>query len=107
MYRVVSADSVQVHPVPGKGRDDLYFPLQALLAKLPQVVVHGIPTIQRCVINRKKDDRFELFAEGTNLRVRCCFVLCACFTGIYMIGTLPCQKNSKTPNDLAFAGCHG
>ena len=56
---------------PAKGRSDVGFPLQALLTRLPEVVVHGIPTVQRAVINRQTDGRFQLFAEGTDLRVSC------------------------------------
>ena len=67
---VVSKDRLQVRATPAKGRADIGFPLQALLTRLPEVVVHGIPTVQRAVINRQTDGRFQLFAEGTDLRVR-------------------------------------
>ncbi len=67
---VVAKDRLQVRASPAKGRSDVGFPLQALLTRLPEVVVHGIPTVQRAVINRQTDGHFELFAEGTDLRVR-------------------------------------
>ena len=66
---MVSKDRLSVRASPAKGRSDLGFPLQALLTRLPEVVVHGIPTVQRAVINRQPDGRFQLFAEGTDLRV--------------------------------------
>lgn len=44
--------------------------LQALLAELPKVVVAGIASISRAVMNRAKDGSLQLFAEGTDLRVR-------------------------------------
>ena len=69
LCRVVSRDRLQVRASPAKGRSDVGFPLQALLTRLPEVVVHGIPTVQRAVINRQADGRFQLFAEGTDLRV--------------------------------------
>ena len=68
-FRVVARDCIEVYPPSSKGRPDLYFPLHVLLSRLPEVPVHGIPTIQRCVINRQKNGRFQLFAEGVNLRV--------------------------------------
>ena len=67
---MVARDRIEVYPPSSKGRDDLYFPLHALLARLPEVPVHGIPTIQRAVINRQKGGRFQLFAEGTEMGVR-------------------------------------
>ena len=67
---VVSRDRLQVRASPAKGRADIGFPLQSLLTRLPEVVVHGIPTVQRAVINRQTDGRFQLYAEGTDLRVR-------------------------------------
>ena len=70
--RVVARDRIRVYPASVKGRSDLYFPLHALLARLPEVPVHGIPTIQRAVINRQTAGTYQLFAEGTDLRVREC-----------------------------------
>lgn len=67
--RVVARDRIEVYPPSSKNRSDLYFPLHVLLSRLPEVPVHGIPTIQRCVINRQKNGCFQLFAEGVNLRV--------------------------------------
>ena len=66
---MVARDRIEVYPASVKGRTDLYFPLHALLAKLPEVPVHGIHSIQRAVINRQKGGTYQLFAEGTDLRV--------------------------------------
>lgn len=69
---MVARDRIEVYPASVKGRSDLFFPLHALLARLPEVPVHGIPTIQRAVINRQTAGTYQLFAEGTDLRVREC-----------------------------------
>lgn len=92
--RVVARDRIEVYPPSSKNRSDLYFPLHVLLSRLPEVPVHGIPTIQRCVINRQKNGCFQLFAEGVNLRVcpgsqntcygmhEVCRIRC-CMTGLF------------------------
>ena len=43
---------------------------QALMAQLPAVVVAGIPSISRAVMNRAKGGELQLFAEGFDFRVR-------------------------------------
>lgn len=48
---------------------------QGLMTQLPGVVVAGIPSITRAVMNRAKDGSLQLFAEGLDLRVS---ALCRC-----------------------------
>jgi DNA-directed RNA polymerase III subunit RPC1 len=48
-------------------REKTYFSLQELKTKLPYVIVHGIPSIERAVITRDKDN-YKLLVEGTGLR---------------------------------------
>lgn len=44
--------------------------MQALMTQLPAVVVSGIPSISRAVMNRAKGGELQLFAEGFDFRVR-------------------------------------
>ena len=47
----------------------MFFCIQQLKRVLPKVVVSGVPTITRVVINKKqKSNEYYLLAEGTNLR---------------------------------------
>jgi DNA-directed RNA polymerase III subunit RPC1 len=47
----------------------MFFCIQHLKRVLPKVVVSGVPTISRVVINKKpKTSELNLLAEGTNLR---------------------------------------
>ncbi|XP_010265589.1 PREDICTED: DNA-directed RNA polymerase III subunit 1 [Nelumbo nucifera] len=48
-------------------RSKLHFELHNLKAVLPQVIVKGISTVQRAVINKSKDGKYNLLVEGTNL----------------------------------------
>ena len=41
------------------------------MTQLPAVVVSGIPSISRAVMNRAKGGELQLFAEGFDFRVRC------------------------------------
>lgn len=36
----------------------------------PQVIVMGIPTVERAVITKDKGDKYSLLVEGTNVQVR-------------------------------------
>lgn len=47
-------------------RDKMYFVMQTLKQMLPNVIVKGIPTINRAVINKKQNDesKHELIVEG-------------------------------------------
>ncbi|KAK9462027.1 uncharacterized protein V1516DRAFT_685057 [Lipomyces oligophaga] len=47
---------------------DMFYRLQSLLRALPKIVVHGIPSISRAIININKDGEKELLAEGYGLR---------------------------------------
>lgn len=50
-------------------KSKLYFDLHSLKNRLPTVVVKGIGTIERAVINKKKEqDKFNLLVEGTGLQ---------------------------------------
>lgn len=60
---------VVVYPA-DESRQGLLFALEALLAVLPRVIVMGIPSVERAVINKEKDGRHQLLVEGTNLQVR-------------------------------------
>ena len=53
-----------------KSREQMYFVMQTLKQMLPLVIVKGIPTINRAVINKKQGDesKLELLVEGYGLR---------------------------------------
>eukprot|EP00301_Raphidiophrys_heterophryoidea_P004750 c12041_g1_i1.p1 GENE.c12041_g1_i1~~c12041_g1_i1.p1 ORF type:complete len:1414 (+),score=363.96 c12041_g1_i1:42-4244(+) len=60
-------DKIKVIPVI-KTREKLLFELHALRSALPTVVVAGIPSVDRAVIHKKKDNvSYELLVEGSNL----------------------------------------
>ena len=49
-------DEVEVHPpADEKGKVPLLFQLESLMQKLPEVIVQGIPTIERAIVNKVKD----------------------------------------------------
>ncbi|OVA18215.1 RNA polymerase [Macleaya cordata] len=48
-------------------RSKLHFELHSLKSMLPKVIVKGIPTVERAVINKDKG-KYNLLVEGTNLR---------------------------------------
>lgn len=52
------------------GRDRMYFVMQTLKKMLPSVIVKGISTINRAVINQKQGDesKYELLVEGYGLK---------------------------------------
>jgi hypothetical protein len=47
----------------------LFFWLLACLRGCLQVIVMGIPTVERAVINKNKDNSYNLLVEGTGLQV--------------------------------------
>ncbi len=51
-----------------ENRQELLFNLEHLLHVLPKVIVMGISTVERAVINKEKDGRFNLLVEGTNMQ---------------------------------------
>nr|XP_043636621.1 DNA-directed RNA polymerase III subunit 1-like [Erigeron canadensis] len=64
---VLDARKLQIKPV--YDRNKLSFDLHWLRNRLPTVVVKGIGTIERAVINKKKEqDKFNLLVEGTGLQ---------------------------------------
>ena len=52
-----------------ENRQELVFNLEHLLQVLPKVIVMGIPTVERAVINKEKDGKYNLLVEGTNMQV--------------------------------------
>eukprot|EP00850_Spirogloea_muscicola_P023482 SM000360S13676 [mRNA] locus=s360:20430:29808:- [translate_table: standard] len=52
---------------PEADRTKLYFSLHFLRNALPRVIVKGIPTVERAVINDLSNGRYNLLVEGTNL----------------------------------------
>ncbi|WOL00292.1 DNA-directed RNA polymerase III subunit 1 [Canna indica] len=58
-------DKLKISP-PDADRKKLQFELHTLKGMLPKVIVKGIPTVQRVVINEKQG-KFQLLVEGTNL----------------------------------------
>lgn len=65
-------DTLEVRPALDVARIPTFFQLQALQASLLDVIVCGIPTVERAVINKKPGGGFNLIVEGTNLAVRMC-----------------------------------
>ena len=53
-----------------KTREKMYFVLQSIKMMLPAVIVKGISTINRAVINKKQEDesKHELLVEGYGLK---------------------------------------
>lgn len=54
---------------PDANRDNMYFSLHSIKKNLPDIMVSGVKTVNRVIINRKKDDenKFILAIEGTGL----------------------------------------
>ena len=68
-------DSVHVEAVdkitilsPDSHRQELLFSLENLLQILPKVIVKGISTVLRAVINKDKTGKYKLLVEGTNMQ---------------------------------------
>ncbi|KAL8233022.1 hypothetical protein R6Q57_002800 [Mikania cordata] len=65
--KILDARKLEINPP--SDRNKLYFDLHWLRNRLPTVVVKGIGTIERAVINKKKEqDKFNLLVEGTGLQ---------------------------------------
>uniref|UniRef100_A0A1D1XDD4 DNA-directed RNA polymerase subunit n=1 Tax=Anthurium amnicola TaxID=1678845 RepID=A0A1D1XDD4_9ARAE len=65
--KVPTAYKLRIYP-PQADRNCVQFELHSLRAILPKVIVKGIPTVQRAIINKEnKDARCKLLVEGTNL----------------------------------------
>lgn len=64
--RIVDRDKLIVIP-PDQDKGKLYFYLHSLCNMLPKVIVKGIPSVERAVINKEKGV-YNLLVEGTNLK---------------------------------------
>ncbi|CAH9123780.1 unnamed protein product [Cuscuta epithymum] len=64
--KVLNPRKVQV--TPDTDQSKLHYQLHHLKNKLPSVVVKGISTVERAVINKNKEGKYEVLAEGTGLR---------------------------------------
>uniref|UniRef100_A0ACD5ZP30 Uncharacterized protein n=1 Tax=Avena sativa TaxID=4498 RepID=A0ACD5ZP30_AVESA len=69
--RVIDGAKLRIYPA-GTDKSKLQFELHNLKSMLPKVIVKGIPTVERAVVNpvRRRDksiDRYNLLVEGTNL----------------------------------------
>jgi len=53
---------------PDQGRETMFYTLQFLKNTLPKVIVKGIPTIERAVVNDLENGTFNLLVEGYDLR---------------------------------------
>jgi DNA-directed RNA polymerase III subunit RPC1 len=64
-----SANKLHVFPY-DTSRDNMYFVMQTLKKMLPAVIVKGISTINRAVINKRQSDesKHELLVEGYGLK---------------------------------------
>ncbi|KAG8082497.1 hypothetical protein GUJ93_ZPchr0014g47527 [Zizania palustris] len=63
--RVIDKAKLRIYPA-GIDKCKLQYELHNLKSMLPKVIVKGIPTVERAVIN-KIGDRYNLLVEGTNL----------------------------------------
>lgn len=61
------SDLIYVYP-PIDTKEGMFFSLQTLRKMLPHVIVKGIPTVSRAVVNGLDDGTFNLLVEGTNLQ---------------------------------------
>ena len=66
---IIKNDTKLLIKPPEKDRNNLYFSLECLMKNLPEIIVSGISTINRIVINKKDDDesKYMLAAEGKGL----------------------------------------
>ena len=66
---IIESDIKLVIKPPETDRNNLYFSLESLMKNLPEIIVSGINTVNRVVINKKKDDesKYMLAVEGTGL----------------------------------------
>ncbi|XP_062226032.1 DNA-directed RNA polymerase III subunit 1 isoform X1 [Phragmites australis] len=63
--RVIDRAKLRIYPA-GTDKCKLQLELHNLKSMLPKVIVKGIPTVERAVINKTKDG-YNLLVEGTNL----------------------------------------
>lgn len=67
LVQVFRRDTIHVRPADGD-RAKMFFQLQSLRQLLPRVIVQGIPSVERAVINDLGNGKFNLLVEGTNLQ---------------------------------------
>jgi len=65
----IKNDTKLIITLPETDKNYLYFSLEILMKNLPEIVVSGINTVNRIVINEKEDEKnkYMLAAEGTGL----------------------------------------
>ena len=65
---ILSPEKMKIEP-PESNRDTMYFSLENLRRNLPEIIVSGITTINRIVINKKEksENSYILAIEGTGL----------------------------------------
>ena len=66
---IIKNDSKLIIYPPETDRNFLYFSLEVMMKNLPEIVISGISTVNRIVINKKDNDekKFMLAIEGTGL----------------------------------------
>lgn len=69
---MVGSDKILVYPIE-QSKDKIYFNLQAMCNSLPDIIVQGISTVERCIISKKDKrvgeklvDNYTLLVEGTD-----------------------------------------
>lgn len=70
-YIKVISDSIIIVQPPPNSKSSTYHVLQNLKEQLPKVVIKGLPTVSRAVINvdeKKKPEEYYLIVEGDNMR---------------------------------------
>ena len=65
---IISSDKMKIEP-PESNRDTMYFSLENIRRNLPEIIISGIDTINRIVINKKEksENSYILAIEGTGL----------------------------------------
>eukprot|EP01096_Ripella_sp_DP13-Kostka_P013444 TRINITY_DN583_c0_g2_i1.p1 TRINITY_DN583_c0_g2~~TRINITY_DN583_c0_g2_i1.p1 ORF type:complete len:549 (+),score=230.01 TRINITY_DN583_c0_g2_i1:51-1697(+) len=71
---VVNDEKLVIYPTE-QSRDKMYFSLQSMRISLPEIIVQGLPSVERCIISKKdkdtdngKVDSFTLLVEGTDFQ---------------------------------------
>jgi DNA-directed RNA polymerase III subunit RPC1 len=65
---IFGGDKIIVRPLPGKNEGGLFYDLHMLKATLPNVVVSGMRSSKRAVVNKLKDGTFTVLVEGYGMR---------------------------------------
>lgn len=66
---VKNTSKLHIYPY-DKSKEKMFFVMQSIKMMLPNVIVKGIPSINRAVINKQQKDesKFELLVEGYGLK---------------------------------------